>query len=68
MDQSLLIEEIQLPIFYRELEKKDIEQLHELQLKLFPVKYTKSFYTELLDTRINYTLVCISQKTNEVFF
>eukprot|EP01080_Neovahlkampfia_damariscottae_P007469 gene7469-11793_t len=60
------ISTIENSIIYRELEKTDIEKLHQLQLKLFPVKYTKSFYTELLDTSSNYTIVCINKKTNEL--
>jgi ribosomal protein S18 acetylase RimI-like enzyme len=51
---------------YREYTPQDCEELQQLQLKLFPIQYTKSFYEELNDTQTNQSILCIEKSTNKI--
>ena len=55
-----------LSIDMRPLQASDIEDLEKLQLQLFPVSYSKSFYEELLDSTQTQTILSIDKSTNQI--
>ncbi|KAL0488329.1 N-alpha-acetyltransferase [Acrasis kona] len=51
---------------FRTIRSEDLQPLRVLQLELFPVKYTKQFYLNLLDRAKTYSVLTIDRCTGKV--